>query len=103
MDAEQRPGDVGRVEAYPSPAAGGSEGSDLFKVGSVYDEDSSTVLTWFGRGARIAEYVDHRVHVVFLCADEQRDVTAAQEAAGAGDAGYTVAVGDQLFDDRPGI
>ena len=75
----------------------------MFEVGRIHNEDGSAVLAWFGRGARVAEYVDHRFHVVFLCTDEQRDVAPPQEAAGAGDAGYAVAVVDQLFDDGPGI
>ena len=75
----------------------------MFEVGGIYDEDGGAVLAWFGRGARVAEHVDHRFHVVFLCPDEQRDVAPPQEAAGAGDAGHAVAVGDQLFDDRPGV
>jgi hypothetical protein len=75
----------------------------LFEVGGIYDEDGGAVLTGFGGTARVSEVIDDRLYVLLLHADQQCDVAPAQEATGAGDTGHAVAVGDQLFDHRPGI
>jgi len=76
---------------------------DLFEVGGVYDEDGGAVLARFRGAARISEYINDRLYVLLIHADEQCDVAPSQEAAGAGDAGHLVVMGYQLVNHVPGI
>jgi hypothetical protein len=74
------------------------EWSDLLVVRGVYDKNGSPVLIGIGWGAAcLFEYVNDGLYVLFLHADEQCDVAASQETAGAGDAGHAVLSGHQLF------
>jgi hypothetical protein len=75
----------------------------LFEVGGIYDKDRGAVMGGFRGTTRIAEQVNDRLHLLLLDADEQRDIATPQEAAGAGDAGDTVTVGNQLLNHRASI
>jgi hypothetical protein len=71
---------------------------DLLEVGGVYYKDGSAALAGLGGLARFIQNINDGLHVLFFCADEQRDVASSQEAAGAGDAGHAMAAGYQLLD-----
>jgi hypothetical protein len=75
----------------------------LFEVRGIYDKDRGTAMVSFGGAAGIAEYVNDRLHVLLLHADEQRGVASPQEAAGTGNAGDAIITGYQLFDHRASI
>jgi hypothetical protein len=75
----------------------------LFKVGGIYDKDGGTMLARFGKSASVSKNINDGVHVFFLRTDEQCGVTPPQESTGAGDTGYPVTVGYQLFDHGPGV
>jgi len=92
-----------RTELRRLTTTGYTWGLDLFEVRGIYDEDGGTVLAGFGGAARVSEYINDGLHVLLLYADEQCDVAPSQEAAGAGDTSYAVAVGYQLVNHRPGI
>jgi hypothetical protein len=71
---------------------------DLLEVGGVYDKDGSAALTGLGGLARFVQNINDGLHVLFFCADEQRDVTAPQEPASAGNASHAMAVRYQFLD-----
>jgi hypothetical protein len=72
-------------------------------MGGVYDKDGSAALAGLGGLACIAQDIDDVLYVLFLYADEQRDIASPQEAAGAGDAGHAMTAGHQLLDHGAGV